>query len=264
VKFAYNSVRTIARSVSKDFVTWSEPERVTFDQGGIEDLYTNTTQAYFRAPHILISMPFRFVRDRRVLDDETLRRYDIEKSMWKGVSDAIFMSSRGGARFQRKFLESFVRPGMDPSSWAARSNMPAYGVIQTGPAEMSFFIVRGYSSKQPRIDRMAMRLDGFASLHAGYRQGHATTKPVTIDGRRITLNLSTSASGFGKVVLLDEAGAELRGFGEADANELVGDAIDISAAWKGSPRLEALKGRVVRIKFLLRDADLYSFAVLDE
>ena len=167
VKFAYNSVRTIARSVSKDFATWSEPKRMTFDQGGVENLYTNTTQPYFRAPHILVSMPFRFVSDRRVLDDETLKRYDIDQSMGKGVSDAVFMSFRGGTEYQRKFLESFVRPGIDPGSWAARSNLPAYGVIPTGPTEMSFFIVRGYSSNQPRIERMAMRLDGFASLHAG-------------------------------------------------------------------------------------------------
>ena len=263
VKFAYNSVRTIARAVSKDFVAWSKPERMTFDQGGVEDLYTNTTQPYFRAPQILISMPFRFVRDRQALDEATLKKYDIEKSMWKGVSDAVLMTSRGGTRYQRKFLESFVRPGIDPASWAARSNMPAYGVIQTGPTEMSFFIVRGYSSNQTRIDRMAMRLDGFASLHAGYRQGHVTTKPVVIDGRRLSLNLSTSASGFAKVVLLDEAGTELPGFTEAEATELVGDAIDLAAAWKGAPRLEELKGRTVRIKFILRDADLYSFAVLD-
>jgi hypothetical protein len=263
VKFAYNSVRTIARSVSKDFITWTEPERMTFDQGGIENLYTNTTQPYFRAPQILISMPFRFVSERRVLDDETLRQYDIEKSMWMGVSDAIFMSSRGGTQFQRKFMESFVRPGMDPSSWAARSNMPAYGVIQTGPAEMSFFIVRGYSSNQPRIDRMAMRLDGFASLHAGFRPGFMITKPVKIDGARVSLNLSTSASGFAKVVVLDEVGNEISGFGAHEAKEVVGDAIDIAAAWRNSPRLEELKGRTVRLKFILLDADLFSFAVLD-
>jgi hypothetical protein len=229
----------------------------------VEDLYTNTTQPYFRAPHILVSMPFRFVRDRRVLDDETLKKYEIERSMWKGVSDAVFMTSRGGTRYQRKFMESFVRPGIDPGSWAARSNMPAYGVIQTGPSEMSFFIVRGYSSNQTRIERMAMRLDGFASLHAGYRTGHVISKPVTIDGHRLSLNLSTSASGWAKVVLLDEAGQEITGFGEADAQELVGDAIDLPAGWKGAARLEQLKGRTVRIKFLLCDADLYSFAVSD-
>jgi hypothetical protein len=260
-KFTYNSVRTIARSVSKDFVTWSEPERMTFDQGSVENLYTNATQPYFRAPQILISMPFRFVPDRQVLDRDTLLRYDIEPSMWKGVSDAVLMSSRGGTHYQRKFLESFVRPGIDPSSWAARSNMPGLGVIQTGPTEMSFFIVRGYSSNVTRIERMAMRLDGFASLHAGYREGYAITRPVTLEGSRFSVNLSTSANGGAKVVLLDQDGKEIPGFGEREANELVGDNIDLAATWKGSPRLEQLKGRVIQIKFVLRDADLYSFAV---
>ncbi len=264
VKFDYKSIRTIARATSKDFAMWTEPERMTFDQGPVEDLYTNTTQAYFRAPQIAVSMPFRFVRDRQVLDEATLKKYDIEKSMWKGVSDAVLMTSRGGTRYQRKFMESFVRPGIDPASWAARSNMPAYGLIQSGPNEMSFFIVRGYSSNETRIERMALRLDGFASLHAGYVEGFARTKTVKLDGARLSLNLSTSASGYVKVVLLDERGAEIAGFGAADAAELVGDAIDITAAWKGGGKLAELKGRTVQIKFLLRDADLYSFAVLDE
>lgn len=263
-RLAYNSIRTIARSTSKDFITWSEPVRMVFDQGPVEDLYTNATQPYFRAPHILIALPFRFVRDRRVLDEATLKRFEIDPSMWKGASDAILMTSRGGTHYQRKFMESFVRPGIDPSSWAARSNMPAHGIIQTGPTELSFFIVRGYSSNQARIERLALRLDGFASLHAGYDAGFAVTRPMQVDGRRISLNLSTSAIGSAKVVLLDEAGKEIRGFGEADARELVGDAIDLSAAWSGAPPLEQLKGRTVRIKFLLRDADLYSFAVTDD
>ena len=264
VKFDYKSVRTIALSVSADFTNWSEPERMTFDRGPIEDLYTNTTQAYFRAPHILISMPFRFVPGRQVLDEATLKKYDIEKSMWKGVSDAVLMSSRGGTRFDRKFLESFVRPGIDPASWAARSNMPAYGIIQTGPNEMSFFIVRGYSSNQTRIERMALRIDGFSSLHAGAVEGFALTKPVKIDGSRLALNLSTSANGYVKVVVFDERGAEIPGFGAADARELVGDTIDLTAAWKGSATLAALRDRIVQLKFLLCDADLYSFAVLNE
>ena len=263
VKFAYNSIRTVARSVSKDFTNWSEPERMTFDQGPVEDLYTNTTQPYFRAPQISISMPFRFVRDRQVLDAAAFKKYDIAPSMWKGVSDAVLMTSRGGTRYQRKFMESFVRPGIDPTSWAARSNMPGTGVIQTGPNEMSFFIVRGYSSNQPRIERLTLRLDGFASLHAGYAEGFVRTRKLILDGTRLSLNVSTSASGYAKVVMLDEQGVEIPGFGSADAAELVGDAIDLTATWKGARRLTELKGRPVQIKFLLKDADLYSFAVID-
>lgn len=264
VKFAYNTIRTIARSTSTDFAHWSEPERMTFDQGGVEDLYTNTTQPYFRAPQIAVSMPFRFVRDRQVLDEAAFAKYDIAPSMWKGVSDAVLMTTRGGTRYQRKFLESFVRPGIDPTSWAARSNMPATGVIQTSPIEMSFFIVRGYSSNQPRIERLALRLDGFASLHAGYAEGSAVTRALKLDGSRLALNLSTSASGYAKIVMLDETGREIDGFSSADAQELVGDAIDITAAWRHGHRLAELRDRVVRMKFLLKDADLYSFAVLDE
>jgi hypothetical protein len=199
-----------------------------------------------------------------VLDEETLKKFDIDPSMWKGVSDAVLMTSRGGNRYQRKFMESFVRPGIDPSSWAARSNMPALGVIQTAPGEMSFFIVRGYSSNQTRIERMTLRLDGFASLHAGYAEGHALTRPVRLEGERLSLNLSTSASGYAKVLLWDERGSEIPGFTAAEANELVGDAVDLTASWKGARKLGDLKGRDVRIKILLRDADLYSFAVLDK
>jgi hypothetical protein len=264
VKFDYKSIRTIARSTSPDFAAWSEPQRMVFDQGPVEDLYTNTTQAYFRAPQILVSMPFRFVRDRQVLDEATLKKYDIEKSMWKGVSDAVLMTSRGGNHYQRKFMESFVRPGIDPASWAARSNMPATGVIQTGHHEMSFFIVRGYSSNETRIERMAMRLDGFASLHAGYVEGHAITRLLKLDGKRLAMNVSTSASGYVKTVVLDESGAEVPGFGAADATELVGDAVDLTAGWKGKRSFGELRGRVVQLKFLLCDADLYSFAVQDQ
>lgn len=264
VKFDYKSIRTIARSTSADFTNWTEPERMIFDQGPVEDLYTNVTHPYFRAPQLLVAMPFRFVRDRQVLDEATLKKYDIDKSMWKGASDAVLMTSRGGNHYQRKFMESFVRPGIDPASWAARSNMPGLGVIQTGPTEMSFFLVRGYSSNETRLERMAMRLDGFASLHAGYQEGEAVTRPLKLDGKRLSLNVSTSASGYVKVVVLDEKGTEIPGFGAADASELVGDMIDLTAAWAGKRSLADLRGKVVQLKFLLRDADLYAFAVLDE
>jgi hypothetical protein len=91
-----------------------EPERMTFAAGPVEDFYTNTTQSYFGAPQILVSMPFRFGRDRQALDEATLKQYDIAPSMWKGVSDAGFMTSRGGTRYDRKFMESFVRPPHRP------------------------------------------------------------------------------------------------------------------------------------------------------
>ena len=101
-------------------------------------------------------------------------------------------------------------------------------------------------------------------FHAGYVEGQAITRPVKLDGKRLTMNASTSANGYVKTVVLDENGVEVPGFGAADAADLIGDAVDLTVAWKGSRSLGELRGRVVQLKFLVCDADLYSFAVQDE
>ena len=48
-----------------------------------------------------------------------------------------------------------------------------------------------------------------------------------------------------------------------DGDGPVGDSIDVTAAWKSARKIADLQGRTVQLKFLLKDADLYSFAVLD-
>lgn len=256
-------VRTIARSVSKDFINWSEPVTMSFGDTPLEDLYTNATHPYFRAPQILISMPFRFAPESRVLTDDEMKANGISANMWKGISDAVLLTSRGGNIYERKFMESFLRPGSDQRNWAARSNIPALGVIPTGKNEMSFFVTRAYSTKDCHLERMTLRTDGFASLHAGYAEGNTTTKPVILRGNRFNINYSTSSIGYVKVVLLDENGKELPGYGEADAEKIVGDKIDGEVKWKSGKTLKDLGGKNVRIKFIARDADVYSFGVFD-
>ena len=50
-----------------------------------------------------------------------------------GVSDGIFMSSRDGLHFDRRFREAFIRPGLDRLNWMHRSNMTAWGLLATAP-----------------------------------------------------------------------------------------------------------------------------------
>lgn len=254
-------VRTIARSVSKDFKNWSEPVTMGFGNTPLEDLYTNATHPYFRAPQLLIGMPFRFSPDSRILTDEEMKANQIDKTMWQGVSDAVLLTSRGGNTYDRKFMESFVRPGLDSRNWAARSTIPALGVIPTGKNEMSFFVTRAYGTPDCHLERMVLRTDGFASLHAGYKEGHVITKPLTLKGDTFQLNYSASSIGYVKVILLDNAGKELPGFGEADAEKIFGDKIDAPVKWKSGKTIKSLGNRQVRIKFVVRDADIYSFGI---
>lgn len=261
----YHGIRTLMRSTSKDLINWSKPEMMKFGDTPMEHLYTNATQPYFRAPQILISMPMRYNPDStaNVLSINERIKYDIHPVQWRGVSDAVFMTSRGGNTFDRKFMQSFIRPGLNQKNWAARSQIPALGVIPTGPEEISFFVTRGYATRDVYIERLTLRTDGFVSLNAGYQEGSVITRPVVLAGNKMLLNYSSTPIGYVKVVLLNEKGKELAGFGEADAELIRGDKIDREVQWKSGKSLKDLDGSKVRIKFIAKDADIYSFAVFD-
>src|SRR5207248_2465561 len=49
-------VRRIARTTSKDFLTWTDPVLMEYGDRPVEHLYTNQTHPYFRAPQIYVSL----------------------------------------------------------------------------------------------------------------------------------------------------------------------------------------------------------------
>lgn len=103
----------------------------------------------------------RFVRDSKA--------YPV---LVQDTSEAVLMSSRAGTlQYNRTFMEGFVRPGPDFRNWTSRSNCPACGILQTGDAEMSLYVEHHYGQASAFVRRYSMRLDGFASLHAGYACG---------------------------------------------------------------------------------------------
>lgn len=49
-----------------------------------------------------------------------------------GLSDIVFMSSRDGLRWDRRFLEAFLRPGLDPLNWHDRAIEVGAGLVPAG------------------------------------------------------------------------------------------------------------------------------------
>lgn len=260
----FRGFRTISRSTSKDFKSWTKPEPMTFGNTPLEHLYTNGTHPYFRAPHLLIALPFRFWPARQALSTAELTAQQVPPSQRKGISDVVLMTTRGGSSYERLFMESFIRPGLDRKVWHARDNMPALGVVQTGPSEMSLYLLRHYVLPDSHVRRYSLRLDGLAFLRAPYAGGSVTTKPLTFSGRELVLNYSTSAAGSLKVELLDESGQPHPGFGAGDCDEIIGDEIARKVTWRGRSDLQALAGRIVRVRFLMKDASLYSLRFADK
>ncbi len=251
--------RWVSRVTSPDFLHWSRPVEMSFPQAPPEHLYTNQTSPYFRAPQIYIGLCARFFPGRQVLSDEQARAVGVDPRYYRDCSDAVLISSRGGDRYDRTFLEAFLRPGLGWENWVSRSNYPALNIVPTGRNRMSFYVARNYGQPTAHLRRYTLRLDGLASVHAGYAGGELLTKPFRFRGRTLQINYSTSAAGGLRVEIQDEAGRPLPGYRLEEALEMTGDEIEAVVRWRGGADLGALEGKPVRLRVWLRDADWYAF-----
>jgi hypothetical protein len=197
--------------------------------------------------------------NREVVSPEEAKKLRVDPGYFKDCSDAVFMTSRGGNRYTRTFMEAFLRPGVGLENWVSRSNYPGLHVIQTGPSTMSFFVNRNYGQPTAYLRRYELRLDGFASVNAGYSGGEFVTHPLLFDGSQLELNYSTSAPGSVRVELQDPSGRPIQGFDLNNAPELIGDQIEHIYSWKSGSDLSSLRGKPVRLRFVLKDSDVFAF-----
>lgn len=257
-RFNGRGVRWISRTTSDNFVDWAEPEDMTFGDAPPEHMYVNQTHAYSRAPHIYIALAARFMPGRQVLSDEEARTLGVNGGYYKDCADAVLLTSRGGTAYDRTFMEAFLRPGLGMENWVSRNNYPVLNTVATGPEEISFYTVSNYGQPGTHIRRYSLPMDRFASIRAGYGGGEALTKVLTFAGSRLHLNYSTSAPGGVRVEIQDEAGKPLPGFTLADCVELIGDQIERAVRWKQGPDVASLAGKPVRLRLVLKDADVFA------
>ena len=250
-----HGVRTIKHATSDNFLDWTPGQWGDFGDTPPEHLYTNGTVAYFRAPHLFLALPRRFLPWRQLYPDAPV----------PGASDGVFMSSRDGVHWDRRFLESFIRPGRDPRNWPQRTNTPARGIVPTAEDEISLYVERHRSSPTNHLQRLVLRTDGFVSVHAGYSGGEMITKPLLFEGDNLVLNFATSAAGSIRIEILDAHGRPVPGFALEESPLIWGDKIEHVVQWKRThPKatsekpLAHLAGTPVRLRLVMKDADLYS------
>lgn len=252
-------VRWIARTTSKDFIHWDKPVDLEVGDQPREHLYTNQLVPYARAPHIYFGFPTRFFPGRRVVSEEEALQLGTPKE-WQyanDCTDVLFVATRGGTHFHR-FLEAFLRPGLDLRNWTSRANYAARGILLFDQ-QLVFYVQHhlGYASNHLR--RYTIRPDGFVSVRAGYQGGSFVTKPLIFTGQRLTLNFSTSAGGSLRVELQTADGQPIEGLTLEDCPEIIGDRLEHTVRWKSESDISRLAGQPIRLRFHLRDADLYSF-----
>lgn len=244
------TVRSVLRTTSTDFLHWTPPQWLNFGDRPLEQFYVNTIGPYFREPSLLLGFPMRFVPERKTVGADR-RETD-------GVSDAVLISSRDGLHFERTFMEAFLRPGLDQQNWgnAHGNNTPAWGLLQTAPEEISLLWAEHYGAT-PRMRRGTLRMDGFASVNAPYAGGSLLTKPLQFTGQKLRLNYATSAVGSLRVEVQDATGKTIPEFALDQCDEIYGDEISRVVSWRQAD-LKSLRGETIRLRIVMRDADLYS------
>src|SRR5690606_7341180 len=143
--------------------------------------------------------------------------------------------------------------------WVSRSNYPALNVVQTGDHEMSIYVNENYAQPSAHLKRYSIRLDGFASIEAGYTGGNITTRPFVFEGQELEINYSSSAAGNVFVEIQDENGKPIPGYTKADCQEIIGNEIKRIVHWNHQTNVKPLEARIIRLKFFLKDSNLYSF-----
>ena len=287
-------LRAIRTATSRDLVQWDNEADLEYVDSPPVQLYENGVAPYHRAPHILLGFPVRYIDragapstfDRRgdaaraaqirawppslkALPDFQNRRARATSSERYGsaVTEGMLMTSRDGVTFKR-WNEGFLRPGAErPGTWNYGHLFVGWHVVETAsslagaPNELSLFATEGYWTSQEgtSLRRYTLRLDGFVSLWAPHQGGQLITKPLTFAGDTLSLNFATSAAGTVRVELQNEAGKPLTGYSLEDCDELFGDTLDRVVTWQGKQDVSSLAGRTVKMRFALRDADLFSF-----
>ena len=259
-------IRDVRWLESKDFRTWSEPQRLDFGDAPDVPLYTNVVQPYYRADHVLVGFPSRYVEREAwspsfdVLPGAEHRRklVGINPRYGLTITDCVFMSSRDGERWKR-WDEAFMTPGPEREvNWVYGDCYPAVGMIETpshlpgAPREISMYAFDNHWSQRPaELRRHTLRVDGFVSYRATYRPQRVVTKPFTYEGGNLSINFATSAAGCVRIALHGDGTT-------INSCELFGDSLDRRVVFEDGDAA-TLAGTPVTMEIEMSDADVYSF-----
>lgn len=285
--------RSIRTATSQDFIHWENEANLQYVDSPVEQLYTNSIKPYFRAPHLKLGFPIRYTeRGDQPLPAESedaltdaektghwsasllalpeaehrLLRGSVKERYGSAITEALLMVSRDGVLFKR-WNSGFLRPGIErPGTWNYGHQYVGWQIVQTksalpgAPDELSFYAIENYwTGGSDSLRRYTLRMDGFVSVEAPMAGGELLTKPITFYGNKLMLNFSTSAAGSVWVEIQDVEGKPIPGFALADCEPLFGDTLDREMTWKQVSDMSRLQNRPVRLRFVLKDADVYAY-----
>jgi hypothetical protein len=103
-----------------------------------------------------------------------------------------------------------------------------------------------------------LREDGYAYLEAK-DEGECWTQPATFTGSQLLINAWGLGGARLAIEIAEESGEPVPGFTLAECDFLYGEHLWSPMTWRGKSDLGSLRGKVIRLRFLLNRVRLHAF-----
>ena len=108
-----------------------------------------------------------------------------------------------------------------------------------------------------------LRMDGFCSMRAGDAEGWFISRREVFNTPKVTINAKCGPGGYVAAELLDRHNNPIPGFEWYYSNAFTGDSLCGEITWKTEKFPDNLIDKDKKIKFRIRNADLYSYLPAD-
>ena len=256
------TIRLIGRSESADLKDWSELKAVLVpdenDPPGTE--FQNIGAFFYEGMYLgLLCFHEGFEEERPMRFPQRAPNVPVHAPML-GRCYVELVSSWDGIHWNRLEDRSpFIQnePGSLGSGVIWPANAPV--VLDT---ELWFYFGMGFHSHGFQLVKMPglakLRRDGFVSLAAGDKEGWIVTKRFTCPGGRLFVN-ADACGGQLSVSVVDADDYHFPYYAKVRCATLDQDSLANAVTWVERSDLTSLEGKEIRLKFYLRNADLYSF-----
>ena len=238
-------------SVSEDFVTWTPPAISMKPRDGAS-LYNHMGFVY--GDHYLGQLSY-------------LNSQDTSNTLM----DVRLITSRDGEVWERLDTGKPLIGLGDIGEWD-RYNLRLTGAPPIRVGNKLYFYYRHTANRHtPYVGKdttdqagglglATLRLDGFASVAAGFDGGQLTTKPFRFAGDELQVNAKAD---FGQltVEVLDEKGQPLPDYTRDACLPMSADGVEQPIRWKESKSLTQLKDRSICLRFYLKNVQLYAYRI---
>jgi hypothetical protein len=190
----------------------------------------------------------------------------LQPFLWNDFIHTELVWSRDGIHFQRMpSRPKLIEYGPD-GSWDDNMIFVGPSWVEVGDEWWLYYSgwdgPHGTTERTGAVGLATVRKEGFISLRGPRTGGVVCTRALRWPGGTLRINADARAGELTARVC-DEFRRPLDGFDYADCRPFSGDSVSHEVAWNDRSA-DALKDRIVRLEFLLQDADLYAFRAADD